>query len=64
MVSEGIKDQKNQGFTNISSSRGYTMFDLSKAFSQLCLERSMEKRLKYAFFFVESCRRRRRISVH
>ena len=34
----GIKDRTNQGFTNISSSKGSTiMFDLSKSFSQLCL---------------------------
>ena len=35
---EGIKDRTNQGFTNISSSRGSTiMFDISKFLSQLCL---------------------------
>ena len=37
MVSEGIKDLTNQGFTNISSSRESTiMFDLSKFFSHIC----------------------------
>ena len=41
---EGIKDRTNQGFTNISSSRGSTiMFDLLKSFSQLCLAIYEEK---------------------
>ena len=38
MVSKGIKDRTNQGYTNISISKGPTiLFDLSKSFSQFCL---------------------------
>ena len=45
MVSEGIKDRTNQGFTNISSSRGSTiMLDLSNSFLQLCLAIYGEKK--------------------
>ena len=36
MVPEGIKDRTNQGFTNISSSRGSAiMFDLSNLFQNM-----------------------------
>ena len=44
MVSEGIKDLTNKGFTNNFSSRWSTiMFDLSKSFPQLCLAICGEK---------------------
>ena len=44
MVPEGINDRKNQGFTNISSSREFTiMFEITKTFSHFCLAICGEK---------------------